>query len=72
MTLAEIVARNLKARRGNVTQDEFARRLGISRSVLARLEDASPDTTIDILEQIASALRCRICDLLKAADATGK
>ena len=50
MRLAEIVARNLKARRGNLTQDEFARRVGISQSVLARLEEASPDTTIDTLE----------------------
>lgn len=71
MTLAEIVARNLKAKRGNLTQAEFARRLGISRSVLARLEEASPETTIDTLEQIASVLRCDVRDLLKATDATG-
>ncbi len=72
MTLAEIVARNLKARRGNLTQDEFARRLGISRSVLARLEEATPDMTIDTLEKIANALRCHVRDLLKATNATGQ
>ncbi|MCK7513713.1 MAG: helix-turn-helix domain-containing protein [Desulfobacterales bacterium] len=72
MTLAEIVARNLKAKCGDTTQDEFAQNLGISRSVLARLEDVSPNTTIDTLEEIANALRCHVCDLLKATDPPGK
>ena len=67
MTLAEIVARNVKAKRGNLAQDEFARRVGISQSVLAQLEEVSPDTTNDTLEQIAKALRCRVLDLLKGS-----
>ena len=72
MTLAEIVARNLKAKRGSLAQDEFASRLGISRSVLVQLEEASPETTIDTLEQITNALRCHVRDLLKATDQAGK
>lgn len=72
MTLAEILAQNLKTRRGELTQDMFARKLGISRPTLTRVERASQNTTINTLEQIAKALRCHVCDLLKAADATGK
>ena len=72
MTLAEIVARNLKARRGNLAQEELAHRLGISRSVLVQLEEASPVTTIDTLEQIADALRCHVRNLLKATAKSGK
>jgi hypothetical protein len=40
--------------------------------VLAQLEEATPDTMIDIPRQIANRLRCHACDLLKATDVTGK
>jgi transcriptional regulator with XRE-family HTH domain len=66
MTLAEILAQNLKAKRGELTQEAFARKLGISRPTLTRLESAAQNTTISTLEQIAKALRCSVCDLLKA------
>lgn len=72
MTLAEILAQNLRTRRGELTQEAFARKLGISRPTLTRLESAEQNTTIGTLEQIAKALRCHVCDLLKATDATGK
>jgi transcriptional regulator with XRE-family HTH domain len=65
MTLAEILAQNLKAKRGKLTQEAFARKLGISRPTLTRLESAAQNTTISTLEQIAKALRCHVCDLLK-------
>jgi DNA-binding Xre family transcriptional regulator len=63
--LAEILAQNLKSRRSDLTQDAFARKLGISRPTLTRLESAAQNTTINTLEQIAKALRCSVCDLLK-------
>jgi|MGYP001577300593 transcriptional regulator with XRE-family HTH domain len=68
MTLAEILAQNLKAKRGKLTQEAFARKLGISRPTLTRLESAAQNTTISTLEQIAKALRCHVCDLLKMTD----
>ncbi len=67
MSLAEILAQNLKSRRGDLTQDAFARKLGISRPTLTRLESAAQNTTLNTLEQIAKALRCNVCDLLKVA-----
>lgn len=65
MKAAEFLAKNLKARRGSLTQEAFARKLGISRATLTRLESASQNTTIATLEQIAKALRCEIGDLFK-------
>jgi len=65
MTLVEILAQNLRTRRGELTQEAFARKLGISRPTLTRLENAEQNTTISTLEQIAKALRCQVCDLLK-------
>lgn len=72
MTLAEILAQNLRTRRGELTQEAFARKLGISRPTLTRLESAAQNTTISTLEQIAKALRCHVCDLLKITDGAGK
>ena len=65
MKAAELLAKNLKARRGSLTQEAFARKLGISRATLTRLESAAQNTTIATLEQIAKALRCEIGDLFK-------
>jgi DNA-binding Xre family transcriptional regulator len=50
-------------RRGNKSQDEFSRKLGISRATLSRLESGSQNTTINTLEQISKALRCNVGDL---------
>ena len=63
MNLARQLAENLRARRGNLTQEAFARKLGISRATLTRLESAAQNTTIKTLEQIAGALRCGVAEL---------
>ena len=63
MTLSDKLAKNLKARRGKLTQDEFARKLGISRATLNRLESASQNTTLKTLDQITRSLRCDVGEL---------
>lgn len=65
MTLSEKLAKNLRARRGKLTQDEFARKLGISRATLNRLESASQNTTLNTLDQITKSLRCDVSELFK-------
>ncbi len=65
MSLAKILAENLRVRRGNLTQETFARKLGISRATLTRLENASQNTTIKTLEQISKALRCHVRELFE-------
>lgn len=66
MTLPERLARNLRTRRGDLSQEVFARKLGISRATLTRLESAAQNTTIKTLEQIAKALKCDIGDLFRS------
>lgn len=65
MSLADTLAENLKSRRGDLTQEAFARKLGISRATLTRLESAAQNTTIATLEQIAKSLRCGAGELLE-------
>ena len=65
MTLSEKLAKNLKARRSKLTQEEFARKLGISRATLNRLESASQNTTLNTLDQIIKNLRCNVGDLFE-------
>ena len=65
MTLSEKLARNLKTRRGELTQEEFARKLGISRATLNRLESASQNTTLNTLGQLIKNLRCNVGDLFE-------
>jgi len=65
MTLAEKLAKNLIALRGEQTQGVFARKLGISRATLNRLESVSQNTTLKTLEQITTSLNCEIGNLFK-------
>jgi DNA-binding Xre family transcriptional regulator len=66
MDLVDILARNIRALRGDKTQDVFARKLGISQATLARLESGAQNTTIKTLQQICKALRCNIGELFKS------
>jgi transcriptional regulator with XRE-family HTH domain len=65
MTIADTLAKNLRVRRGNLTQEQFARKLGISRPTLTRLENGAQNTTIKTLDQIAKSLRCDISELFR-------
>ena len=65
MDLVDILARNIRALRGDKTQDAFARKLGISQATLARLESGAQNTTIKTLQQICKALRCDLGELFR-------
>ena len=65
MCLSVKLATKLKTLRGNQTQGEFARKLGISRATLNRLESATQNTTLKTLEQLTKSLKCSIEDLFK-------
>ena len=65
MDLVDFLARNIRALRGDKTQDAFARKLGISQATLAHLESGVQNTTIKTLQQICKALRCDIGELFR-------
>jgi DNA-binding Xre family transcriptional regulator len=63
MSLADALATNLRARRGALTQEAFARKLGVSRATLTRLETAGQNVTLETLERICKRLRCDVAEL---------
>lgn len=63
MGLAKRLSDNLRARRGKLTQEQFAKKLKISRATLTRLENCSQNTTLKTLEQISKSLKCDIGEL---------
>ncbi|NBX18020.1 MAG: XRE family transcriptional regulator [Proteobacteria bacterium] len=66
MALKHIVAKQIKTVRlqMGLTQAELARRAGISIRYLSRLETEPQNLSLDVLEEIAKALRMSPADLL--------
>ena len=62
--LRNLLSRELRRRRGDMTQREFAKKLGISKSSLHRIEMKEQNVGIDTLELFCKKLRCKISDLL--------
>lgn len=62
----ERFARGLKDRREGavLTQAALAGLVGVERNTIARLETGNRRPSIDLLERLAGALRCRVRDLL--------
>jgi transcriptional regulator with XRE-family HTH domain len=69
MNLAHRLAERLRHLReeARISQVQMARRLGIGRSTLNRLEMASQNTTIRTLDTLCRALRCDIAELFPVA-----
>ena len=67
MAPVESVAQRLRALRGKrrLSQEELARKAGISRTYLARLETARQDPTLTTMEKLAKALKVTVAELLK-------
>lgn len=63
-TLRKNLARNLRACRGELTQKEFARKLGIDQASVNRIELGEQNITIDTLQIICTRLKCAAGDLL--------
>ena len=57
------MARKLKALRGGTPQYQFAKRLGISKSSLNRMEIGDQNVSLRTLERLCSRLKCDISDL---------
>jgi len=62
-TLARRLALRLRELRGEATQVEFARKLGISDSSLSRMEIGDQNVSLKTLERLCTRLKCDIADL---------
>jgi DNA-binding Xre family transcriptional regulator len=61
--LATRLAKEIVKRRGDQTQMDFCKDLGISNTSLNRIEQGIQNVTLDTIEVICDHLECDICDL---------
>jgi transcriptional regulator with XRE-family HTH domain len=61
--LAQRLAKRLQELRGDMPQVQFARRLGISKSSLNRMEIGDQNVSLNTLERLCTRLKCDIADL---------
>jgi len=59
-------AHNLKAvrRARNLSQEDLANKAGLHRTFVGSVERAERNISIDNMERLASALKCRLVDLM--------
>ena len=61
--LSKRLAKRLLGLRGDTPQYLFARRLGISKSSLNRMELGDQNVALKTLERLCTRLRCDVADL---------
>ncbi|HRD50409.1 MAG: helix-turn-helix transcriptional regulator [Candidatus Competibacter sp.] len=68
--IGQWVGHQIKVRRVDLemNQGNLAERLGVSQAYLSYLEKGQRQITLELLERIASALQCRMADLLPPDD----
>ena len=62
-SLAERLGSKLRELRGEIPLRHFARKLGISKSQLHRMEMGEQNVTLKTLEQLCKYLKCDLSDL---------
>ncbi|MCI5049513.1 MAG: helix-turn-helix domain-containing protein [Rickettsiales bacterium] len=60
----DTLAAKLRELRGDMTQREFAEKLGTTQATVNRIEQGEQNVTIDTLYQFCRRLRCTPNDLL--------
>jgi len=63
--LAKQLGNFLRQKRGNLTYQQFSRKIGISSSTLHRLEMGEQNITLKTLEQLCSRFICKVSDLFE-------
>ena len=63
--LEENISKNLKKLRGDLSQVQFSKKVGIAQSTLNRIENLEASPTIHLLEKVARKLKVRVEDLLE-------
>lgn len=58
--LAKNLSKRLKELRGEQTQREFAKKLGIDVATLNRMENKRENITLKTIQKICSRLKCKV------------
>jgi DNA-binding Xre family transcriptional regulator len=61
--LAKRLAKRLVELRGDMAQYHFARRLGVSKSSLNRMELGDQNVSLKTIEKLCARLKCDVADL---------
>ena len=66
MSLGSLVAKNVKnlRLRFGLSQEALARKSGLTVRYISRLENGSPNVTLDVLERLAKGLGCTVEQLV--------
>ncbi len=70
IVMNELLGGRIKALRAavNLTQEQIADKIGVSRQKYARIENGSNNITLDILTKIAGALEVSVADITRVLD----
>lgn len=58
------LALEIRRRRGDLTLRDFAKKLGMSKTTIQRIENEQQNITIDTIEMLCDALKCEVNELL--------
>lgn len=61
--LADRLAKRLRELRGDASQLQFSKKLGISNSSLNRIEMGEQNVALDTLDTLCARLKCDVADL---------
>lgn len=70
--LAIRLGQRLRELRGEQSQRAFARKLGISKSTLNRMEMGEQNVTLDTLDVLCARLKCDVGSLFSGPSGRGK
>ena len=62
--LAKQLGSFLRKKRGNLTYQQFSRKMGLSDSTLHRLELGEQNVTLKTLEHLSGRLKCSVGEML--------
>ncbi len=63
--LAKQLGAFLRKKRGDLTYEQFSRKMGISDSTLHRMEMGQQNVTLKTLEQICDRLKCKVSQIFE-------
>lgn len=56
----------MKARRGELSQRDFAKKIGLAQSTVMRIENEDQNVTLDTLEKLCARFKCDVGALFEA------
>jgi len=62
-TLEKQLGMFLRKQRGDLTYEQFARKIGTSASTLHRMENCLQNVTLKTLDQLCERLKCQMSDI---------